>query len=101
MDRIVLTGIIYRDEDGIYVSHCNELDIDTCGDTFEDVQRTTKSMIRAYFAACKKLGTYDDVLTRLKNSAASRSTWIEGNWRAVPVDLANLQFTAEFNGLRA
>lgn len=65
MEPLVLTGVIFKDEDGIFVSHCHELDIETCGESLEELRHRTESMIRSYFKACQKLGTYEQILRRL------------------------------------
>jgi len=50
----------------MFVSHCNELDIQTCGSTVEAVLRGTLDMIRAYFSAAQKVGTYRSTLEALR-----------------------------------
>jgi predicted RNase H-like HicB family nuclease len=60
-----LSGRIYRDDEGIYVSSCTELDISTCADSFEEVVKSTMDMIACYFKACAKDGTLRRELDRL------------------------------------
>ena len=100
---ITLTGFIYPSEDGMLISHCNELDIDTCADSFEEIQQRTEEMIHAYFVASTKMGMYNELMERLQalSMEASQRTWQQGQWRAVPKDLIKLKFDTEFRELRA
>jgi len=97
MPRIVLTGYIYRDPEGMFVSHCNELDTDTWAETMEAVRALTPHMITGYFVAAKNMGTLDRVLSEL---AAGRSvpggTAVAEKWKAQPRD-NGLQFDAQFS----
>lgn len=66
MPRITLTGYIYRDPEGMFVSHCNELSIDTWAASIEEVKRMTPKMIEGYFEAVELLGTMSQTLNSLK-----------------------------------
>ena len=102
MARIALTGYLRRAADGTIISHCNELDVETCGDSIEEIQQRTVEMIIAYFAACQKLGTLRDVLEGLRetDAAAAQRAVPQGQWRAVPTDLNRFQFDTEFADCR-
>lgn len=78
---IVLTGFIFRDDDGFWNSECHQLDLATCGRSREEVERRTASMIDTYFKACEQQGILNNVLDRLQ---------------APKVDLARLQVKTNF-----
>lgn len=52
---MILTGFIYRDPDGMFVSHCNELDIDTWAPSVEEVKRLTPRMIEGFLEVRRAL----------------------------------------------
>lgn len=64
-----IEGRIFRDADGILVSRCESLDISTCGETFEDVVRSTVDMLVTYFEASQKLGRMPEVMRMLAGDA--------------------------------
>ena len=63
--RAELTGRIWVDEDGIFNSHCNELDIMACGETMDEVVRSTLDGIRVYIESCVEDGTIGALMERL------------------------------------
>lgn len=88
MPRILLTGYIYQDPDGMFVSHCNELDTDTWGPSVEEARRLTPDMIETYFHMAAKIGTLNDVLASLSSVSedVAQGSGIQGRWQATPID---------------
>lgn len=85
--HIILTGYIYRDPEGQFVSHCVELDIDTWAPTLEEVRELTPRMLTGYFEAAEQMGTLDQLLEDL---AARQSTatgaGVAVRWSATPTE---------------
>lgn len=102
MPRILLTGYIYRDPDGMFVSHCNELDTDTWGPSIEEAQRLTPDMIETYFRMAAKIGSLNDVLANLSSASedAVPDSGLQRKWQATTVD-GSLHFDAKFEGVQA
>ncbi len=64
MTQVMLTGTIEK-RGTHYVSRCNEFDIFTYADTFEDVIVSIEDMIANHFDALRKIGRLDAELVRL------------------------------------
>lgn len=71
MQYVLLTGEIYFQE-GMYISHCKQLDIETCGKTLDEARERTIDMIRLYFEACQKQGTFAEVIASLRQKRPGR-----------------------------
>ena len=67
---VTLTGYL-KSVEGMFVSYCNELYITTSAATPDEAIRRTREMIKGYFVAAKKLGTYEATIARLTGIASS------------------------------
>ena len=65
-DGVILTGTIEQDEYGIWIAHCNELDLDCYSENKDNLFVYCLSMLKGYLAATKKLGTYEFVMANLR-----------------------------------
>jgi predicted RNase H-like HicB family nuclease len=62
--KTILTGISFREKD-VWVAYCRELDLSSCGDTFEQARQNLNEAIEGFFEACIKAGTLDQALAEL------------------------------------
>lgn len=82
MPRMVLTGFIYRDPEGMFVSHCNELDIDTWAPTLEEVKTLTPRMINGFLEAAELVGTLKQTLEGISCAAPVKPPMAAAAWSA-------------------
>ena len=54
--------IIVFKEDTIYVAHCSELDISSCGNTIDHAKEMLKTAVRLFLEEAEKMGTLEDIL---------------------------------------
>lgn len=70
---IELRGSIWADENGVFVSRCETLDIMSAGQTFEEAWENTIDAIRLYLQACASDGTLLPLISRLSADGFSVS----------------------------
>lgn len=102
MPRITLTGYIYRSAEGMFVSHCNELDTDTWAPTLEEAKRLTPDMIETYFLMAQKMGMLESTLSQLASAEHDQVpvSSPEDTWRAAPAN-EGMRFATQFEGAQA
>ncbi len=61
MKRLVVTEEVWK-EGAMYVSHCPELDVASCGTTVEEAKKNLQEAIAIQLEETKKLGTLDEFL---------------------------------------
>jgi hypothetical protein len=101
MPKLTFTGYIYRNPDGLFVSHCNELDTDTWAPTLEEVRRLTPDMIVTYFEMAKQMGMFDQVIDRLSAPALAHLPPHVTSWSATPADTSGTSFHTQFDSVLA
>ena len=65
MDIFDYSVIVWKESEG-YVSKCPELNVASCGDSFEDAVSNLREAVELYLENAKKLDILDDVLESLK-----------------------------------
>ena len=73
MPVISLRVLIVRAE-GTFVGRCERLGLSTCGASVDEVGRRAVDMIKGYFTACRKVGTYEKVISDLVGRPADSAT---------------------------
>jgi predicted RNase H-like HicB family nuclease len=63
--KLEISGSIWQDSDGIFVSRCDSLDIMSAGDTFESAWQNTMDAIVLYIRSCIADGTIADLMRRV------------------------------------
>ncbi|MFO0656349.1 MAG: hypothetical protein U0787_14875 [Polyangia bacterium] len=101
MSKITLTGYVYRNQDGLFVSHCNELDIDTWAPTMDEVRRLTPDMIATYFAMAIQMNMLEDVLGHLCVPSSGHLPPHVTSWSATPADGSETSFCTQFDSVQA
>ncbi|WP_332450811.1 type II toxin-antitoxin system HicB family antitoxin [Methanoculleus sp.] len=66
MTRVRLTILIWEEE-GAYVSRCQELEVASCGDTPEEALDNSREAIELYLENAKELGILQDLEPILKS----------------------------------
>jgi predicted RNase H-like HicB family nuclease len=52
--HVPFDSVIFR-EGKVFVAHCRELDVSSCGDTVEEARRNLKTAVRLFLEEAKKL----------------------------------------------
>ena len=75
--HVPFDSVIFR-EGKVFVGHCRELDVSSCGDTVEEARKNLKTAVRLFLEEAKKLGTLNQIL----DEAGYRRVRGNGGWQA-------------------
>ena len=59
--NITFDTLVFR-EGGMYVAHCPQLDVASCGNTVEEARTNIAEAVRLFLEEAAKMGTLQDIL---------------------------------------
>ena len=67
--------IVFK-EDETYVAYCPELDVSSCGNTFEHAKEMLKTAVRLFLEEAEKMRTLEDILEESRYKKDMSGRWI-------------------------
>lgn len=75
MQPVEFDAIVFQEET-IYVAHCPELDVSSCGQTLDQARQNLKTAVRLFLEEAEKLGTLEDILLECSFQMSQKGVWI-------------------------
>lgn len=88
MIPIEFDAIIFQ-EGKMYVAHCPELDVSSCGSDVDEARRNLRTAVRLFVEEAEKLGTLEDIL-----GEAGYQRDPEGRWKSPRIVAAEVMSLA-------
>ncbi len=68
--------IIVFKEDEMYVAHCPELDVSSCGNTVDKAKEMLKTAVNLFLEEAEKMGTLTDILEESRYRKDAGGRWL-------------------------